>query len=457
MSKIKRGYLFTGAIFCFALLLSITNIAYGYTQDNDNDNNDDVSSISLASEGDTIKWDVSGYSARGFKVVWSKNINPTYPNRSGDKYLYYSNPNEDSTDDLTAFSGAGTYYVRVCEYLSGKCGIYSNEITMSLGSTEDENDDEHEDEKEVKRIELETEGNKVKWSVEGYSPKGFKVVWSKISGPTYPTRSGDRYHYFSNPKQETDTLKAFDGSGAYYVRVCEYLNGKCGVYSNEETINLTQEYEKKKKIIKHSDDDDDDQIKKIKSQAQNITENKFDLILAELQELRDLVKEQAAQIKYLNSLKEDVQALSSQMEDMVNNFITYGVDDNTQKLGAGERAAVMYSYKSAFGKLPEDESEFTDAIKIANGRWPDNRNEEAENKAKENFKTIYKREANMDNLNDNAAVTVMAYGLRQKAENRNLESEKNGIKIFVGIFGRNPADTDEWNMMQAITYSGSTR
>ena len=63
----------------------------------------------------------------------------------------------------------------------------------------------------------------------------------------------------------------------------------------------------------------------------------------------------------------------------------------------------------------------------------------------------------MNNPNDNAAVTVMTYGLRQKAENRNLSSEKQGIKTFEHIYGYHPNSTEDWNIMQAITYSGATR
>ena len=63
----------------------------------------------------------------------------------------------------------------------------------------------------------------------------------------------------------------------------------------------------------------------------------------------------------------------------------------------------------------------------------------------------------MDNAKDNAAITVMAYGLRQKAENRSLESEKNGINTFESIYGCHPSSTEDWNIMQAITYSGATR
>ena len=180
-------------------------------------------------------------------------------------------------------------------------------------------------------------------------------------------------------------------------------------------------------------------------------------ILDELNELRDLVKEQNAKIKYLEKLTQDTKELSENLEKAINNFITYGVDENTKKLGAGERAAVIYSYKSAFNKLPENEVELADAIRIANGRWPNTTNDEAEKKAKEQFQKIYKRIADMSDPKDNAAVTVMAYGLRQKAENRNLESETLGIKTFKDIYGYNPTSTEDWNIMQAITYSGATR
>ena len=199
------------------------------------------------------------------------------------------------------------------------------------------------------------------------------------------------------------------------------------------------------------------EITQINNNASNLFQNKLDKILTELNQLRDIVKEQQTQIKYLTKLKKDVKALSKTVESAINNFITYGVDNNTKKLGAGERAAVMHSFKSAFNKLPETEEELADAIKIASGRWPSSRSKIAEKQAKKQFQKIYKRIANMDNANDNAAITIMAYGLRQKAENRNLESERTGIKTFQNIYGYHPKTTEDWNIMQSITYSGSSR
>ncbi len=191
--------------------------------------------------------------------------------------------------------------------------------------------------------------------------------------------------------------------------------------------------------------------------ANLLLEEKLDEVLSKLNELQDTVREQNVKIKYLAKLSGDLEKLSKRMENAINSFITYGVDANTKKLGEGERAAVIHSYKAAFNKLPGTEEELADVIKIANGRWPSTTNEEAEKRAKEHFQKIYKRIADMNDPQDNAAVTVMAYGLRQKAENRNLDSERTGIKTFKAIYDYNPNSTEDWNTMQAITYSGATR
>lgn len=135
-------------------------------------------------------------------------------------------------------------------------------------------------------------------------------------------------------------------------------------------------------------------------------------------------------------------------------FIEFGTP-STEILGAGERAGVLNSYISAFDKVPSLAEDWQDIIKIANGRWPSERSEDKENKAKEEFKFIYKKEADMNQLNDNAAVTVMAYGLRPA--NRNLNSEKAAIKIFKDIYKYAPESAIDWDIVRAIAYSGAVR
>ena len=64
----------------------------------------------------------------------------------------------------------------------------------------------------------------------------------------------------------------------------------------------------------------------------------------------------------------------------------------TKILGAGERAGVINSYRSAFNKLPTAKSDWQDVIKIASGRWPTQRNIDAEKKSEDShFLSIYKR------------------------------------------------------------------
>ncbi|PIV51914.1 hypothetical protein COS18_01475, partial [Candidatus Falkowbacteria bacterium CG02_land_8_20_14_3_00_36_14] len=62
---------------------------------------------------------------------------------------------------------------------------------------------------------------------------------------------------------------------------------------------------------------------------------------------------------------------------------------------------------------------------------------------------------NQKNPYDNAALTVIAYGLRPV--NRNLNSEAQAIKYFKAIYGYNPQFATAWDIVRAIAYSGARR
>ena len=177
-------------------------------------------------------------------------------------------------------------------------------------------------------------------------------------------------------------------------------------------------------------------------------------VIAKMGTFRDVALEATYSEGIVATITSGVEGVTAQTRNVVNNFVTYGTK-STGILGAGERAGVVNSYKEAFGKLPTTTEEWNDVVKIANGRWPNERSTAKEDTASLSFEAIYLRAADMSNPNDNAAVTVMAYGLRPA--NRNLDSERAGILTYEYVFGHSPVTASAWDAVRAIAYSGSTR
>jgi len=105
--------------------------------------------------------------------------------------------------------------------------------------------------------------------------------------------------------------------------------------------------------------------------------------------------------------------------------------------------------------LPGNVEQWRDVLKIANGRWPTERNKNKEAQAKIEFKKVYKRDANMNNANDNAAITVIAYGLRPT--NRKTSSEAASVRSFRFVYGHDPVSAIAWDIVRAIAYSGARK
>jgi parallel beta-helix repeat protein len=152
----------------------------------------------------------------------------------------------------------------------------------------------------------------------------------------------------------------------------------------------------------------------------------------------NIANEQAGLIKYKTILDLD-KTISANSRMTINDFIIYGTL-STKHLGAGERAAVINSYYQAYGKLPNSEAEWSDVLKIANGRWPNERNTKTEAQAKLEFKKVYARDAVMANNVDENAI-----------------SDRIAITTFKWVYGHNPANALAWNIVRAIAYSGAKR
>jgi len=208
------------------------------------------------------------------------------------------------------------------------------------------------------------------------------------------------------------------------------------------------------KITNTSNNQRESQLQQIINDAKEIFSGQLENILQNNNRERNLESEKNTADKYIKSLTSNTKELSNNAINAMNNFITYGTE-STNILGEGERAGVLNSFKSTFGKLPSTEADWSDVVKIANGRWPNQRNEKMETKAETTFQKIYLRKPDRNNPNDDAAVTVMAYGLRPS--DRNLDSEKTAIKTFRYIFNTNPKSASDWDAVRAIAYSGSKR
>ncbi|MCX6740293.1 MAG: DUF5011 domain-containing protein [Candidatus Parcubacteria bacterium] len=199
------------------------------------------------------------------------------------------------------------------------------------------------------------------------------------------------------------------------------------------------------------------QLAEIYDDAHYIWPGDLDLLLGYMNMTRNLALEQSMNTKYLALLAPEVKLASAGNESSVRavtNFLAYGTK-TTLKLGAGERAGVLNSYKTAFGSLPKTEEQWRDAIKIANGRWPNQTSTVAETRAQANFKKVYLRTADLNNAKESAAIMIMAYGMRPQP--RNVASESAAIKIFKGIFGYYPKTAVNWDILRTIAYSGVQR
>lgn len=79
-----------------------------------------------------IDWSANYKLPEGYKLIWA--LKPTTPTWPTSHYKYDSTPSISGTTYVRETLGAGTYYVRLCQYRSSdsKCVLYSNMIEVTF-------------------------------------------------------------------------------------------------------------------------------------------------------------------------------------------------------------------------------------------------------------------------------------------------------------------------------------
>lgn len=133
----------------------------------------------------------------------------------------------------------------------------------------------------------------------------------------------------------------------------------------------------------------------------------------------------------------------------VTNFTTYGTQ-RTYRLGAGERAGVVNSFRAVYGRVPLSDCDWQNAVRIASYRLPHDLSATRESSSESLFRKIYDRAPQRMDSTENSSILMMAYGLRPL--NRDLEAERKMIPLYRHIFGKIPQTATEWDALRAMAY-----
>ncbi len=217
-----------------------------------------------------------GTAYHGFKIAESKvNAEPTYPVMSGDSFEYLSDPNVRSYLDSSVSAGE-THHYRVCVYDgSGTCLSYSNAVAVEIpGGSETD------DQTLTLTAEANNEGKIVlNWEYSGTSEKGFKVAKSTThQNPTYPVMEGDSYEYLSSSSANSFVDGNVNEGVTYHYRVCVYLGGQCGLYSNAVAVQLgetSSDTEQEENSDNDDDDESNDEVESSTTQFADVAESEW--------------------------------------------------------------------------------------------------------------------------------------------------------------------------------------
>ena len=190
-----------------------------------------------------------------------------------------------------------------------------------------------------------------------------------------------------------------------------------------------------------------------------LTTNNYGSLVKDFLNYPDKVKERLAEDErkkqeVLRAAELIKNSQSREFQLRLDSYLKYGADANSVKFSKKERQLILDNFTIAYGHEPSDESEWQDLMRINNGYWPSKVSPVAEDKAKQDFKKIFKRAPNLNNAGDKHAVKLLAYDIRQRPEQRSLGKEKKAIVKFKKIFNRLPANSADWKIIRVLAYGG---
>jgi hypothetical protein len=183
------------------------------------------------------------------------------------------------------------------------------------------------------------------------------------------------------------------------------------------------------------------------SEARFITSDPAD-ILGLLGKQRDLALESRLNLRLTSRVASD--ATSQSVLRAIRNFVTYGTP-STLRLGAGERAGAVASFRAAYGRLPADVCDWQDVVRLADTKQP-TKSRSRDLAAASTFMTVYGHDLRLGNITEAIAHSLIGYGIRPQA--RDLAAERKALGAFSKTFGKLPTSTVEWDTNRALAYSG---
>ncbi|MBI4135630.1 fibronectin type III domain-containing protein [Candidatus Uhrbacteria bacterium] len=176
-------------------------------------------------------------------------------------------------------------------------------------------------------------------------------------------------------------------------------------------------------------------------------------LAAQIGVARDTAAEASSSTKVSSSASEFGLTLAAAQVTQATNFVTYGISIATQKLGSGERLALVRDAFDTLGRFPNNPTAFFE--EVATGKKPSERNLTKEvgqaGVARDRYwRQITGRSApNFKVAADDLAWNTLLYRIRFE---RNLDKERIGIGKFRTVFKRLPASPIDWAAVKAWGY-----